>query len=188
MRFSLYFAVLLLPSSSTWRIGFALLAHADDPPRWGALYTDAYFFGSIDASRPNLPLVSETCDIGCYGYSRWHSLGAGGSPSNHSIIKLQSYLNNQCISRRGSGVGGTAYMAPCSSHKENWEVFLVLHNSSTFYVLKSWGAWINDGQHLCLQANGNPVYVRIEPCDVNNNWQRYVRIGGGSQHYPSQTN
>ncbi|GIF21585.1 hypothetical protein BJ973_004970 [Actinoplanes tereljensis] len=153
--------------------GFAAPARADDPPPYGALYTDAYYFGSINAARPGTILLSESCAAGCYNYQRWHSLGAGKSPSGHSILKLQSYLNNQCVSSHASTAGGTAYSAACSTHYENWEVFPVSHNGGTFYVFKSWGAWVNQGLHLCLQANGNPAYVRMEPCDATNNRQRW---------------
>ncbi len=153
--------------------GFASPAQADDPPAWGALYTDAYYFGSINANRPNTILLSESCAAGCYDYQRWHSLGAGSSPAGHSIIKLRSYLNNQCISSTGSTAGGTAGTKACSSHYENWEVFKVAHNGGTFFVFKSWGAWVHQGLHLCLQANGNPAYVRMQPCNTANNRQRW---------------
>lgn len=153
--------------------GFASPARADDPPPYGALYTDAYYFGSIDASRPDAILTSASCAAGCYNYQRWHSLGAGASPAGNSIIKLQSYLNNQCISSHASTAGGVAWMDACTTNYENWEVFKVAHNGGTFFVFKSWGAWVNQGLHLCLQANGNPAYVRMEACNTANNRQRW---------------
>ena len=73
----------------------------------------------------------------------------------------------------GQSHGGTAYQKPCSTHYENWEVFPVSQSGGTFFVFKSWGAWVHQGKHLCLQANGNPAYVRMEECDTNNRRQRW---------------
>jgi hypothetical protein len=153
--------------------GFASPAKAVDPPAWGALYENAHYFGAIHANRPNAILLSESCAAGCYDYQRWHSLGAGPSPAGNSIIKLQSYLTNQCISSGGSTAGETAWTKACASNYENWEVFKVPHNGTTFFVFKSWGAWVNQGLHLCLQANGNPAYVRMQTCNTANNRQRW---------------
>ncbi len=153
--------------------GFALPAQADDPPAWGAVYRDAHYYGAIHAGRSNAVLLSESCAAGCHEYQRWHSIGAGPSPAGNSIIKLKSYLNNQCISSGGSTAGGTAWTKPCASNYENWEVFEVPLHGTTFFVFKSWGAWVNQGLHLCLQANGNPAYVRMQPCNTANNRQRW---------------
>ncbi|RSM63971.1 hypothetical protein DMB66_21820 [Actinoplanes sp. ATCC 53533] len=153
--------------------GFASPAQADDPPPWGARYEDAYYYGSIDASRSSTILLSESCAAGCYEYARWHTIGAGLSPSEKPIIKLKSYLTNQCISSGGSTAGETAWTKPCASNYENWELFKVPDSGGTYFVFKSWGAWVNQGLHLCLQANGNPAYVRMQPCNTANNRQRW---------------
>jgi hypothetical protein len=147
-------------------------ARADEPPQWGALYTDSYYFGSIYANGGDAQLKSQSCYAGCYDYQRWYSIvKPTRSPSGHKLIQLKSYLNSRCIDDNAAAAGGAAWLRGCNSGDyQVWEVFPI---GSTKFVFKSWGAWTLQSRHLCLKASGNPGVVKMTTCDTGNDAQRW---------------
>ena len=144
-------------------------AQADDPPPYGALYTDHYYWGSIYAAGPDATLKSESCFAGCYDYQRWKSVAKGTSPAGNKKIQLKSLLNGRCIDGNAARAGGAAWLRGCNTgNHQVWEVFRI---GGDAFVFKSWGAFTARNEHLCLQATGNPGTVKLAVCNTRNDAQ-----------------
>jgi hypothetical protein len=162
--------VVLLALSVAGGVSAAAPAQADDPPPYGALYQDAFYFGAIYANGPDAPLKSQRCYAGCHDYQRWKSVAKGRSASGHSLIQLKSLLNGRCIDSNAAAAGGIAWLRGCNTGDyQIWEVF----RDGDHFLFKSWGAWTQQGWHLCLKATGNPGTVKMAVCDPNNDGQRW---------------
>jgi hypothetical protein len=116
----------------------------------------------------NGTLIRPDCS---YSQTRWHYQPRSTSPSGHKLVKFQSIYNNGCMDTGGAGSGGDVVSIACNTgNNQLWEEFVV----GSYYVYKSWGAWTNRGQHLCLYAH--PSYEEhLITCDTSVYSQQWAR-------------
>ena len=77
---------------------------------------------------------------------------------------------NRCLDSHASTSGGDAWVHACNGGDyQIWEVF---YQDNSTRVFKSWGAYTQQGLHLCLAlaSNGHAV---MRTCDVGSGAQQW---------------
>jgi len=123
-------------------------------------------------------ITLRVCSTKPVANSQWIVINRG--PYNrHPLWQFQDVATKKCIVAAGiTGPGGGALAASCrNNNDQRWEVFYTGSGSARKMVLKSFGAFTDYRQHLCLQylakdALGTPS-VYLNGCDIKNTAQQF---------------
>jgi hypothetical protein len=93
----------------------------------------------------------------------WTVQVIGQSPSHHTKVFLKSTSSTgRCLDSHASGSGGDAWVQSCNGGDyQVWEVF---HQGASI-AFKSWGAFTQQGRHLCL-ALGDNGHAVMKTCNI----------------------
>ncbi|HYN96790.1 MAG TPA: hypothetical protein VES42_23360 [Pilimelia sp.] len=120
----------------------------------------------------NNTLIRPVCT---YSQTRWRYQPRSTSPSGRPLVKFQSIYNGGCMDTNGGSWTARVKSIACNAGPNQlWEQFSVSSGGRTYYVYKSWGAWTQLGQHLCLHAH-SAHEERLDICDTTSYDQQWTR-------------
>jgi len=110
-------------------------------------------------------------------YTNWYVQSISDSPSGHDRVFLKTATSGgRCLDDHAVSNGGDAVAITCNGGDyQLWEVF---YQSNGSRVFKSWGAWTQQGRHLCLALNPDDNHtVVMSTCSETNSRQQWYVYG-----------
>jgi hypothetical protein len=109
----------------------------------------------------------------------WEVESRPQSGTSNDVVKLRNVRYNRCLDSHAGRNGDNAYNIGCNTgNYQLWEVFY--NNTRTF---KSWGAWKNQGLHLCVGServgfgDGSVQYFPVlQTCNRNSAQQQWSKL------------
>ncbi|MEU1345223.1 RICIN domain-containing protein [Streptomyces sp. NPDC005827] len=118
-------------------------------------------------------LWTESCD----GSSQqdWEVESRPQTGTSNDVVKLRNVRYNRCLDS-GAGVNNDP-VTNNSCNTGNYQLWEVFYNTNGTRTFKSWGAWKNQGLHLCLSSDpaSRDYPVLIRTCDRNSAVQQWTR-------------
>ena len=103
----------------------------------------------------------------------WSVQWTSDSPSGKERVFLKTAVSGgRCVDDNAVANGGYPKAISCNGGQyQIWEVFPQTNGTRVF---KSWGAWSQQGRHLCLSAAADRE-IKMATCDVGNPRQQWYR-------------
>jgi Ricin-type beta-trefoil lectin domain len=150
-------------------LGLSAPAQAATYPAYANKYTGECLQGrSFDA-----PALTFPCDNG--SDQDWEVESRPQSGTSNDVVKLRNIRYNRCIDSHASVNNENFYTIGCNTG--NWQLWEVFYNSNGTRTFKSWGAWKNQGLHLCLSSDplGADYLPLLRTCNRNSSLQQWSR-------------
>ena len=163
--------LLLAVSALLGTVTLAAPAQADTIRKYySAQYgTDSWLGSASGSNGAKLTLRS----FGDEGY--WTIQQISDSPSGHDRVFLKSGSGSggRCIDDNAVSNGGYPKVISCNGGDyQIWEVF---YQDNGTRVFKSWGAWTQQGRHLCLAAAADRE-VKMSTCNEGSARQQWYAV------------
>jgi len=136
---------------------------------YSAQYGSNYYLGTASGSSGSKLYLDIWSDS-----DFWSVQQISDSPSGHDRVFLKTAVSGgRCIDDHAVSNGGYPLAISCNGGAyQIWEVF---YQSNGTRVFKSWGAWTQQGRHLCLAAAANREVI-MSTCNVSSSRQQWYVV------------
>ena len=136
---------------------------------YSAYYGSNYYLGTANLSSGSKLYLDIWSDS-----DFWSVQQISDSPSGHDRVFLKTAVSGgRCVDDHAVSNGGYPLAISCNGGAyQIWEVF---YQSNGTRVFKSWGAWTQQGRHLCLAAAAAREVI-MSTCNVNSSRQQWYVV------------
>jgi len=162
--------LLLAVAALLGTVTVAAPAQADTYRKYfSAYYGDNHWLGTASGSS------GSTLHLGSWGNEGfWAVQQISDSPSGNDRVFLKTAVSGgRCVDDHAVSNGGYPQAISCNGGDyQIWEVF---YQSNGTRVFKSWGAWTQQGRHLCLAAATDREII-MSTCNASSSRQQWYVV------------